>query len=174
MGQNKAQILLDGVPQYARAISLLKPFCKHIFISCQPEQADVFPDFPLIFDKKEYAGHGPISGLLSYFEENEAPVMLLGCDYPLLQTATLEQLVEARNPALAATVFEMPDGWILPMPAIFETHAKTLLVNGLAIGQDSIRRLLEQAPVQRVEPLTPAQLRSFDTPEDWALFLNSN
>lgn len=170
MGQPKALMLLDGIPQYQRSASLLKTFCRQIFISCRSEQAPLFPDFPLILDKKEYAGHGPLSGLLSYFEVHTTPVLMLGCDYPLLQATTLEQLFEARNPAATATVFEMPDGWILPMPAIFEASAKALLLRHFEAGNDSVRRALEQAALQRVEPLASEQLRSFDTPGDWEIF----
>lgn len=170
MGQPKALMPVEGIPQYRRSAALLQPFCAQIFISCRPEQATFFHDFPLIFDDTQFAGHGPISGLLSYFQEQEAPVLLLGCDYPLLQAATLEQLFEARNPTALATVFVMPDGWILPMPAIFEVSAKALLLRNFEAGNDSIRRIIEQADVQRVDPQAPEQLRSFDTPDDWAIF----
>jgi molybdenum cofactor guanylyltransferase len=163
MGMNKAFICYHQMPQYL-----------HIGEICR--QAGFFTvlsgnDLPLgdtfharIADIPEFAGHGPISGLLSAYRNFQQPILLIGCDYPLLEANFLNTLLQKRN---FANTFADIQGKLLPMPALFETDALELLLADFHRGEDSIIGFLKKY-VHRVQVFpceNPDMLISADTPE---------
>ncbi|MFN0216897.1 MAG: NTP transferase domain-containing protein [Saprospiraceae bacterium] len=169
MGQPKCLLHYHGKPQYQYVAELLSGFCGRVFISCRSEQQAMFEDLETIFDSTVYGDIGPMNGVLSAFEkENDGAWFVLGCDYPLLEKTDLEQLVRARNQACAATVFLNPETRFLePLLGIYETKAGPLLHEWHQQGNESLRRFLENVPVERVIPQHPSCLKSLDTPEEY-------
>lgn len=168
MGQPKSLLHYHGKPQYLHAAELLSVFCDQVFISCRSEQQDLFEGYGTILDSAIYGDIGPLNGVLSAFDHAQNSAWLvLGCDYPLFQASDLEQLMQARNPNAAATVFIHPDTrFPEPLLGIYETAAGPLLRSWRRDGNESLRRFLEHHAAQMVIPHHPACLKSVDTPEE--------
>ncbi len=179
MGQPKSLLEYHGKPQYQYVAELLSGFCEQVFISCRAEQQDLFAGYVTILDSTIYGDIGPLNGVLSAFS-TQLPEsfelsgsslrawFVLGCDYPLLEKSDLEQLVRERNPSSVATVFANPETQFLePLLGIYEAKAGPLLLEWLQQGNESLRRFLENVPVERVIPQHPSCLKSVDTPEEF-------
>src|SRR5574338_179742 len=81
MGEEKGLIRYHGFPQYQYAMQLLRQYCHRVYLACRPEQQHLFPGINIITDKDRYAGHGPISGILSAFDFKHGDWLVLACDY---------------------------------------------------------------------------------------------
>jgi len=169
MGQPKSLLNYHGKPQYQYLAELLQDFCERVFISCRAEQQVMFEGYETILDSSCYGEIGPLNGVLSAFDHDKNSAWLvLGCDYPLLEKSDLEQLIHERNTSCIATVFVNPEtGFPEPLHCIYQPEAGPLLLQWLQLGNESMRRFLEQAFVQKVAPLHPECLKSVDTPEEF-------
>jgi molybdopterin-guanine dinucleotide biosynthesis protein A len=170
MGRDKALITYHGIQQFLYAAQLLETVCEQVYISCRPDQSIVFKNipaaanFPLIIDHPDFGDIGPLNGVLSAFSTQKTAWFVLGCDYPLLQTNDLYQLIEARQTDKAATVFKMESGILEPLIGIYETQTGELLLNWLAQGNQSLRHFLDHYKAHWVTPKYPEHLISFDHP----------
>ena len=75
----------------AGKLAQLRP--QRLMLSGRAEQHELFCGYEFIAD--ELARGGPFSGLLSVFRSyQDLPVLLVACDYPDIETALLQQLIE--------------------------------------------------------------------------------
>ncbi len=169
MGQPKSLLNYHGKPQCQYLAELLQGLCAQVFISCRPDQQILFEGYETILDSSNYGDIGPLNGVLSAFDRDKNSAWLvLGCDYPLLEKSDLEQLVRERNTTCVATVFVNPETrFPEPLHCIYEPKAGSLLLEWLQLDNESMRRFLEQALVQKVNPYHPECLKSVDTPEEF-------
>jgi molybdopterin-guanine dinucleotide biosynthesis protein A len=169
MGQPKSLLNYHGKPQYQHLKDLLSGFCDRVFLSCREEQKDLFEGCETIFDSAQFGDIGPMNGVLSAFERDKTNAWLvLGCDYPLLEKSDLEQLIHERDTNCIATVFVNPETrFPEPLHCIYEPEAGPLLLQWVQLGNESMRRFLEQALVQKVIPRHPECLKSVDTMEEF-------
>jgi molybdopterin-guanine dinucleotide biosynthesis protein A len=166
MGQPKSLISYHGKPQYLFLLELLGQYCEAVYISCKPEQEHWFSPFPTLPDNSFFGDIGPMGGVLSAFEVYDGPWLVVGCDYPYLHAKDLDWLLRWRNPDALATVFEHPESHLPePLIAVYEPGAGVRLRELQAIGQQSLRRFLEFARVEKVAPMRVECLRSVDDPE---------
>lgn len=129
MQQDKAQITYHGEPQLLRAWRLLLSVTEHAFLSVREEQREdpLRAGLPQIVDS--YDAVGPVAGILSAQAAHpEAAWLVIACDLPLLDEATLQQLVASRDPSADATAFtsrfdSMPE----PLCALWEPSSHALL-----------------------------------------------
>ena len=167
MGSPKCLLDYHGKPQYRHAAALLAPFCERVFLSCREAQQDWFEGFPLVFDMPDFGGIGPMSGVLSAMKGSPSPSawFVLGCDYPMLESADVAQLIAARDPKRVATAFLNPDTKAPePLVAMYESAARDLMLEWFGQGNQSLRVFLELNDVVLVRPDRPARLESVDTP----------
>lgn len=170
MGTDKAFLEIAGVPFWQQSVRLLQTFTSEIVISCHPENFDTI-DWPdKTKDQAAYAGHGPISGILSAMELYPGPWLLLACDYPLLTAEDIRFLLSHRDTEAVATVFQHPEsGFAEPLIGIYESGFLPLLKNYFASGKDSMQKLLRSPAalelINFITPPDPGHLLSFDTPE---------
>lgn len=167
MGSPKCLLDYHGLPQYRHAAALLAPFCQKVFLSCREAQQDWFEGFSLVLDTPKFGGIGPLSGVLSAMYGSPAPPawFVLGCDYPLLESIDVAQLIAARDPQRVATAFLNPDTEAPePLIAIYESAARDLLLEWFGQGNQSLRIFLERNDVVLVRPDQPARLESVDRP----------
>lgn len=172
MGQDKAFIQYHNRPQYAHVAELLSPFVNDIFISCRPHQSkEIHTDFKFILDKDMYDSAGPMTGLLSAFDENpNEAILLVACDYPNLKTADIAGLVQARQEGTDVVCFTNTESdFDEPLVAIYEKQCATLLKQYFEAGNSSLRHFLNTVNTKRVLPLDRTSIKSIDTKED---FLN--
>lgn len=81
-----------------------------------------FPALEPIFDPERHGDIGPAAGLLAAHAAHPAATLLvLGCDYPLLPPAALQQLILEYEPPL--TCFVNVDGFTEPLIAVWSLEA---------------------------------------------------
>jgi molybdopterin-guanine dinucleotide biosynthesis protein A len=169
MQRDKASLEYDGRAQLARAVDLLTPLVARCFVSVRGEQlydphraayatiADRLPDL------------GPIGGIHAAQQEHrEVAWLVLACDLPFLDAATLQQLIAARAPARLATAFRSShDGKPEPLCAIYEPASSAPIAAWIEAGNKCPRSFLAQADVALLDLQAPAALDNINTPEEY-------
>ncbi len=147
MGRDKAALTYgEPVSQLERAVALLRPHVTRAFVSVRADQADdpVRARYAQIRDRAENLG--PIAGLLAAQAAHpQAAWLVLACDLPLLDEATLAHLVRARDPARVATAYRSShDGLPEPLCAIYEPRSGALAAAYVAGGHHCPRKFLQR------------------------------
>lgn len=148
-------------------------------------------DLKLGFIVDSMADAGPASGLLAaYHHDGNSCWFVTGCDYPLLESAALQQLSRAQESKHAAvTCFINDEGFFEPLlaiwapPALQVLHQLVLsaLSDGRKLGPNQAIRALEKMPsiqsgstkvehtsnVCQVQPEDPIWIKNVNTPQDW-------
>ena len=67
MGTEKGLLVYHQLPQQYHACHLLEPFCKMVYLGCNPVQAEAAnPAYAVLPDHPDYAGLGPLTAVLSF------------------------------------------------------------------------------------------------------------
>ncbi|MDQ1096891.1 MULTISPECIES: NTP transferase domain-containing protein [Chryseobacterium] len=167
MGIPKDTMNWHGKEQRYAAADLLANWCHEVYISCRPDQkADIDPAYRALTDI--FSDMGPLSGILSAFQfQKDAAWLVVACDMPLLDKASLAILVRYRNTARIATTYESPaDGFPEPLVTIWEPESYPLLTDFIHSGNRSPRRFLMQNDVLILKPEHPNALINTNTPEE--------
>lgn len=170
-GRDKAAINIAGQTLLDRTVRLLAEVVDSVYVSINPEQADdaLRNQYALLIDDQKDSG--PMAGLLAaHRRAPEHAWFALACDMPLLDLATLRELVGQRDAARAATVFSSPvDGGPEPLCAIYEPDTLARFRREVQAGRSLIpREELGQADICRVTPRNPAAMSNINRPEDLA------
>jgi len=180
MGQDKSRMAWHGKEQMYYMADLLAKAGLPAYISCRGVQMmDIDPAYALLPDT--VPGAGPLVGLLSaYAARPGAAWLVVACDMPLMDMPTMQQLIEARDPAALATTYTSPtDGLPEPLITIWEPAAYPLLRAWQQEGYNCPRKWLlrHAAAVKSLVPDSPHALLNTNTPDDaaraWEL-LHSN
>lgn len=167
MGQDKGGIEWHGKPQRSYMAQLLQPFCAEVFISARADQAaDLGNEFPVLTDT--FLELGPMGAILSAFRQfPDHAWLVVACDLPLLDHATIDFLNQARQPKYYATAFQSPQNQMPePLVAIWEPKSYPALLSFLAQGYSCPRKVLMNTNTQVVEAPEPAALTNVNTPEE--------
>jgi molybdopterin-guanine dinucleotide biosynthesis protein A len=170
MGRDKASLTYaDGTPQLERAMALLQPHVVRAFVSVRADQgADPLrARFARIPDSIENLG--PIAGLLAAQAQHpEAAWLVLACDLPLLDEATLVSLLRARAPERDATAFRSShDGLPEPLCAIYEPRSREAVAAYVASGRECPRKFLLSADTLLLDEPNPRALDNINTPGEY-------
>ncbi len=167
MGSDKGLLTYHGKPQREYMAELLEPLCQEVALSCRPGQLEsTQTDLTLLPDS--FLGLGPFGAILSAFREDpNAAWLVVACDLPLLDRATLAYLIANRNPSKLATAFlnpatDFPD----PLVTIWEPRAYSTLLSFLAQGYSCPRKVLINTDIELLEIPNAAALRNVNTPEE--------
>jgi molybdenum cofactor guanylyltransferase len=167
MGQDKAGLRYGGEPQLRRAWRLLCGTTARAFVSVRIDQQDdpLRVQLPQIVDTQP--GVGPAAGILAAQAAHPgAAWLVLACDLPRLDAATLQRLLAARDPACEATAFcSVHDGLPEPLCAIWEPASHALLRARVASGKPCPRKALILARTHLLDP-AGAALDNINTPQD--------
>ena len=183
MGQDKAEMAYYGRPQWQYLKSLLEKTGLETFISCRTEQSGLFAGEQVIPDT--FTGLGPLGAILSAFRHDpDAAWLVLACDLPLLDQATLGYLLDHRNPSSVATAFRqatalpgLPDtaagetGFPEPLIAVWEPKSYGRLLQFLAQGVGCPRKVLINSDTHLLDAPNPAALLNVNTPEEKSAIL---
>lgn len=171
MKRDKAAIEYRGVPQVRFASSLLEAFCERVFVSNRAEQAaqPAFDGLEQIHDR--FVDFGPMGGILSAMHTHpQAAWLVLGCDLPFVDGATLRKLIAERDPLLQATCYlSAHDGLPEPLCALYEPRYRRRLHQFLADGRNCPRKALINTRVKRITLANPAALDNINDPEEYEL-----
>lgn len=144
MGRDKAALAYRGRSQLEAAWALLEGRVARCFVSVRPDQVDdpARARHPQIVDGAE--GVGPAAGLLAAQRAHpEAAWLVLACDLPFLDGATLDHLIAARDPGRIATAFRSArDGLPEPLCAVYEPAAAAPFARHVAAGRSCPRKFL--------------------------------
>ncbi|MCG8331014.1 MAG: NTP transferase domain-containing protein [Chitinophagales bacterium] len=164
MGEDKGALEYHGIPQRKYVYQLLSNFCKETYTSCRPDQADDMIN-PLA---DTFIGLGPFGGILSAFQQHpNAAWLVLACDLPLMDEATLEKLVAYRNHSKVATAFNSPvTEFPEPLIAIWEPRSYPRLLEFLAQGYSCPRKVLINSDIELLDPEDANTLRNANTPAE--------
>ncbi|MGH8306210.1 MAG: NTP transferase domain-containing protein, partial [Steroidobacteraceae bacterium] len=169
MGQDKAALPYQGRAQLERAMALLGPHVERAFVSVRPDQRDdpLRRGFEQITDTRENLG--PAAGLLAAQERYpDSAWLVLACDLPLLNEATLAHLLKARAPERAATAFRSShDGLPEPLCAVYEPASRASLAAYVALGATCPRSFLLSADALLIDEPDPRALDNANTPEEY-------
>ncbi len=170
MGRDKATLsYAHGAPQLERAMALLARHVQRTYVSVRAEQSAeaVRARFPQIVDTLDDIG--PIAGLLAAQAQHpEAAWLVLACDLPLLDEATLAYLLRAREPARTATAYRSShDGLPEPLCAIYEPRSREPLSAYVAAGKQCPRKFLAGADTLLLDEPNPRALDNVNTPTEY-------
>jgi molybdenum cofactor guanylyltransferase len=170
MGTDKSLLDYHGQPQRYHLYDILSSLCERVFISCNEQQAPTIPDnYSIIVDAAEYRDAGPMTALLSAFKAYpDADFLVVGCDYPYLQPAHLQSLLEAKSQHMsAAAFFNDPIRTYEPLLAVYQSITKNHLENNFKQSRRSLSRFLEEINAAKVIPNDPDIIRSVDTWQEY-------
>lgn len=168
MKTDKTTLQYHGKPQVHHCHDLLAAHCSKVFISTRPNQDGILSDLPRIQD--QFLDIGPMGGILSALRSYpDAAWLVLACDLPFMDHATLERLVRKRNPFKLATAYTSRQGNLPePLCAIYEPKSLFRLLHFLALGYQCPRKVLVNSDTQLIEPVNPYALTNVNEPEEYA------
>lgn len=170
MQADKAALSYGSRPQLALAFDLLSARVEATWISVRAEQAAdaLRARFPQVLDSG--VGEGPIAGIVAaQGQEPTAAWLVLACDLPFLDGATLDQLIADRDPARQATAFRsVHDGLPEPLCAIYEPASRQPIQDYIAAGGSCPRKFLLSQDALLLDPVNVQALDNANTPQDLA------
>jgi len=169
MQRDKAQLEYDGRPQLARAVDLLTPLVERCFVSAREDQRrdPQRGAYPCITDRRPDLG--PIGGIEAALHAHPTVAWLvLACDLPFLDAATLQQLIAGRDPARLATAFRSArDDQPEPLCAIYEPAAAAAIEAWIGADQRCPRALLTRSSVALLALRNPRALDNINTAAEY-------
>jgi molybdenum cofactor guanylyltransferase len=169
MRQDKAALSYGGRTQLERAMALLTPYVERAYVSVRSEQRDdpVRARFAQIPDTLENLG--PVAGMLAAQARHpHAAWLVLACDLPFIDEATLVHLVRHRAPSQLATAYRSShDGLPEPLCAIWEPRSAQPLSEYVAGGRSCPRRFLVGVDTELLDEPNPQALDNVNTPEEY-------
>ena len=171
MGQDKAALPDEhGRPLLARIATLASQISERVMVSVADDNFadELRRQWPLIADDPR--GKGPLAGILAALRSAEdTQWLVLACDLPMLDIATLEQLLaiaaqHADAPAVAmrSEHDQLPE----PMCAIWRPAMQPRILDAFAAQRYCARKCLIMANAILVDPVTPGALENMNTPQD--------
>jgi molybdopterin-guanine dinucleotide biosynthesis protein A len=169
MQRDKAALTYHGRTQLEWAVSLLQPHAQRVFVSVRPDQTGdpVRARFDQIVDTQENLG--PVAGIMAAQAKHpQVAWLVLACDLPFLDIATLTHLIAARQPQRLATAYRSShDGLPEPLCAIYEPASREPLLAHVAKGKDCPRKFLINSDVQLIDEPHPNALDNVNTPDEY-------
>jgi molybdopterin-guanine dinucleotide biosynthesis protein A len=165
MGRDKALLNYHGKSQIEWTAERARLVCERVYLSVRPDQTDdpTRGLLPHIVDR--VTDKGPIAGIMAAQARKPAVAWLvLACDLPFIDEATLRHLVASRDPARVATAYRSThDGLPEPLCAIFEPRSRALIEAYVASGKDCPRKFLIQNDALLIDQPNPHALDNINT-----------
>jgi molybdopterin-guanine dinucleotide biosynthesis protein A len=169
MGRDKASLRFHGRSQVDWAFDLLSRHCAQVFVSVRPGQAadPARSAHPMIADLHD--GIGPIAGIAAAQAAHpDAAWLVLACDLPFLDDATVATLVSHRGPHDVTAYRSSHDGLPEPLCAIYEPQSRPAILAAIEGGTNCPRKFIIRSGVPLLEQHFPAALDNVNTPEEFA------
>jgi molybdenum cofactor guanylyltransferase len=153
MKRDKARLEYGGKPQLDRAMQLIAPFVSRAFVSVRAEQRDD-PQrnaYETIADLRNDLG--PLGGIQAAFQRHPSHAWLvLACDLPFLDAATVRHLIERRATSRLATAYRSAgNGLPEPLCAIYEPASRASLEEWIAQGLNCPRKWMIRGDVELLD-----------------------
>ena len=120
----------------------------------------------ILLDDPEHGSIGPAAGLLAaHATDPEAHWLVLACDYPVAQFASMRQLLqEFEGPV---TCFENEDGFCEPLFALWSPEALEKLAENVEKGKTGPSWTVREMGGKLIKPRDSRWLINTNTPEEW-------
>lgn len=178
MGTDKAAIEVGGQSMLERTAALAADVSDAVFVSVRDAATSdaLRRQWPLIEDAPD--GVGPLAGILAALRQHEdVDWLVLACDLPKLDIATLRALRDAAAQQPEATALAMRserDGTPEPLCAVWRAPMREHIEDRLAADLRCPRRLLLDSGVPLVDAVTPGALANMNAPEDLAALVQED
>ena len=168
MGRDKALLTRDGRTQLRRSVDLLERHVERTFVSTRPDQAEE-PErrqFQQVVDR--YSGIGPMAGILSALEQQpDVSWLVLACDLPNVDDATVEFLLQNRSLETPFTAFRSAyDDLPEPLCAIYRPECRVIVEQFVQDGIVCPRKMLIRSGTHLLRQPDPSALDNVNTPDD--------
>ena len=153
MGSDKSLLEYHGMPHYAYLYQLLDSVCERTFLSLREDQIALAEGRDYILDKDQF--RGPFNGMISAHQEYpEVSWLVLACDLPLMDKASLQLLIEKHKQANFATALAThKTGLPEPLAAIWTAEALMKATIYLPQSESSCpRKFLLQNQITLISP----------------------
>lgn len=168
MREDKAALSYRERPQLELAFELLTPWVTRAWVSVRPDQRaePLRASYPQIVDGPGV--EGAIAGIIAaQAAQPEAAWLVVACDLPLLDSATLAELLAGRDKGRLATAFQSAsDGLPEPLCAIYEPASREPILRFVAAGHSCPRKFLIRHDAALLTPARPRALDNANTPEE--------
>jgi molybdopterin-guanine dinucleotide biosynthesis protein A len=176
MQRDKATLTYHGRTQLEWAMELITPFVERAFVSVRPDQKSdpVRAKFAQIVDTADNLG--PIAGIMAAQAAHpDAAWLVLACDLPFLDAATLKHLIWARQEDKPATAYRSShDGLPEPLCAIYEPASREAIAAYVTTtGKNCPRKFLIRSEAHLIEEPNPRALDNVNTPEEYGSAMTS-
>jgi molybdopterin-guanine dinucleotide biosynthesis protein A len=173
MMKDKGELVYHGKNQREHVLSLIQPFCSTAYLSCNSTQAEAMRDREDIIEDV-FLKLGPMGGILSAFRSDpNAAWLTVACDLPYLSEATLQYLIEHRNPSRVATAFLDSDGFFPePLVTLWEPRAYPVLLEYLSQGYSCPRKVLINSDVELLTASSKKDFYNANRPEEYEKIIN--
>lgn len=169
MQRDKAAIEYHGQSQLQWTFQLLSHVCAATFVSVRPDQREepTRVGFPQIVDR--LPGAGPIAGISAALQAHpKAAWLVVACDLPFLDDATLRHLVANRDVHKVATAYRSShDGLPEPLCAIWEPLSREPLLAFVDAGKQCPRKFLINADTALLDLPDTRALDNVNTADEY-------
>jgi molybdopterin-guanine dinucleotide biosynthesis protein A len=153
MKRDKARLEYAGKPQLERAMELIAPLVSRAFVSVRAEQRDdpQRTAYDIIADLRHDLG--PLGGIQAAFQAYPSNAWLvLACDLPFLDAATIRHLIDRRAASRLATAYRSAaNGLPEPLCAIYEPASRASLEEWIAQGMNCPRKWMSRGDVELLD-----------------------
>lgn len=173
MGRDKAKLEFRGEKLLERIARLASSVAPTVVVGRTDDDQFDLPEIEFVPDREP--GLGPIGGLRTALEHFGCPVLLLGCDMPLVDTDSLRWLVDRFDDESHShgLVVDTEEG-LQPLFGLYKPDVLPEVSSMLRAGERSLYRLVERsdfdiepAPESIAERLvninTPAEFRNLSS-----------
>lgn len=163
MGSDKSQLIIEGRTLLERAIQLVSPLAKHVYISGQASESRL----PTLPDFAESIGPmGGIVGALESLPELER-ILFIPVDMPFLTNETLVRLIEAS--ASTSSVLVDMRGAPIPVAAVYTQEAGKVFLQCIRTRNFGLQLALREMQYNPVKAKEERECMNINTPEDFQL-----
>lgn len=145
MGRDKAWLTFFGQPLLSRVADILGRVTGELFVSGR-DPAPFGLSVPWLPD--ETPDLGPAGGVLTVLAAVKRPCLVVSCDLPFLDEATLARLIEAwrRRPAsaLMTTYHIVETGFVESLVAVYDPGSAALLRRRLGEGERRLSAIFSE------------------------------
>ena len=169
MHRDKAALAYHGRSQLATTFGLLESLVDRCYVSVRADQIEepLRKGYPQIVDAQ--GPGGPINGILAAQQQHpQAAWLVLACDLPFLDRASLVHLLDHRDRARVASAFRSShDGLPEPLCAVYEPKSVAALARYATGGKSCPRKFLIEHQATLLEPVRAEALDNVNSTTDY-------